>query len=190
LRSLSTMSTVSPQTDRGQAAWAQPTSPGRTSLSRRLRQVLGLSLSVALVAAAWWLLAPVQLGGSTSLTTVDGTSMLPALQRSDLVALRATDTYHVGDIAGYRSTLLGRVVLHRIVAVHAGRYSFKGDHNTFVDPERPTREQLVGKYWFRLPRAGHAVDLLHTPWIVAAIAALLVFALAGGTPSQRHRDPL
>ena len=189
MRSLSTMTTVSAQTERGQAAWNQPTSPGRTRLSERLRRVVGLALSFALVGAAWWLLAPGKLGGSTSFATVDGTSMLPTFQRSDLVALRTTGTYRVGDVAGYRSRLLERVVLHRIVAIDGGRYTFKGDNNAFLDPERPTSEQLVGKLWFRLPRAGHAVDLLHTPWIVAAIAALLVVALAGGAPSKRRRDP-
>ena len=188
MRSPSTTTPVFPQTARGSAARTQPASPGRTSLPGRLRRLAGVGLTVALVAAAWWLLAPVQLGGSTSFATVDGTSMLPTFQRSDLVALRTTDTYRVGDVAGYRSTLLGRVVLHRIVAIDGGRYSFKGDNNAFVDPERPTREQLVGKLWFRLPRTGHAVDLLHTPWIVAAIAALLVVALAGGAPSKRRRD--
>jgi hypothetical protein len=38
---------------------------------------------------------------SPSFATVDGTSMLPTFQRSDLVALRTTDTYRVGDVAGY-----------------------------------------------------------------------------------------
>jgi signal peptidase I len=145
----------------------------------------GFGLGVATVAAAWWLLAPAQLGGSTAFTTVDGTSMLPTFQRSDLVTLRAARSYSVGDIAGYRSRLLGRVVLHRIVAIHDGRYSFKGDHNSFLDPERATRSQLVGKLWFRIPRAGRAVDALHTPWIVAAVAGLLVFALFGGTQARR-----
>ena len=154
-----------------------------------MRRVGGLALGSAIVAAAWWLLAPVQLGGSTSFTSVDGTSMLPTFQRSDLVALRAAPSYRIGDVAGYRSTLLRRVVLHRIVAIHDGHYSFKGDHNSFLDPERPTRDQLVGRLWFSVPRAGRAVDALHTPWIVAAVAALLVFALAGGSPSRREPDP-
>jgi signal peptidase len=176
------------QAEYGWAAWEQPASPRRTRPFARVPTAAGFGLGVAIVAAAWWLLAPAQLGGSTAFTTVDGTSMLPTFQRSDLVALRAAKSYGVGDVAGYRSRLLGRVVLHRIVAIHDGRYRFKGDHNSFLDPERPTRGQLVGKLWFRLPRAGRAVDALHTPSIVAAVAGLLVFALFGGTQARRDRD--
>ena len=170
----------------GWAAWT--TTPPAARRLARTRRITGLAIGAAIVAAAWWLLAPVQLGGATSFTTVDGTSMLPRFQRSDLVALRSAESYRVGDIAGYRSTLLHRVVLHRIVAIQGGRYSFKGDHNSFLDPERPTRDQLVGRLWFRVPRAGRAVDALHTPWIVAVVAALLVFALVGGTPARREPD--
>jgi signal peptidase I len=112
--------------------------------------------------------------------------MLPALERSDLVALRPAATYRVADVVGYRSELLHRVVLHRIVAIRGDRYVFKGDHNTFVDPDRPTRAELVGRLWFQVPSAGRAVSALHVPWVVAAIAALLVLALGLGgrrTPS-------
>ncbi len=175
-------------TEYGRAAWIPSALPGRTRPLRRVASVAGLTLGVAAVAAAWWLLAPAQLGGSTAFTTVDGTSMLPTFQRSDLVALRATTTYRVGDIAGYRSAFLGRVVLHRIVAIHDGRYSFKGDHNAFLDPERPTLDRLVGRLWFRIPKAGRAVDVLHTPWIVAVVAGLLVFALFGSGRTQARRD--
>jgi signal peptidase I len=176
-------------TEFGRVAWTRSTSPGRTRPFGRVPGVAGLALGLAAVAAAWWLLAPAQLGGSTAFTTVDGTSMEPTFQRSDLVALRASKTYRVGDIAGYHSTLLGRVVLHRIVAMHDGRYRFKGDHNSFVDPEQPARGQLVGRLWFTIPKAGRAVESLHTPWIVAVVAALLVVALlGGGTPTSRERD--
>ena len=33
--------------------------------------------------------------------------------------------------------MLHRVVLHRIVANHNGHYTFKGDNNSFTDPEQP-----------------------------------------------------
>jgi signal peptidase I len=148
-----------------------------------LRVVVRLGLTLAVLAAAWWFLAPAQLGGSTAFMTVDGTSMLPRLQPSDLVVLRRAHRYRVGDVVGYRSTLLRRVVLHRIVAMHDGRFTFKGDNNSFTDPDHPTRDQLVGKLWFSVPKAGRAVPILHTPWVVAALAALLVLVLGlGGRP--------
>jgi signal peptidase I len=133
-----------------------------------------------LLGALWWVAAPPRLGGSTSFVIVDGTSMLPRLQRNDLVVLRASGSYRAGDVVGYRSSLLHRVVLHRIVAIEHGRFTFKGDNNGFVDPERPTGPSLVGKVWLRVPGAGRVVDSLRVPWIVGALAALLVLALGLG----------
>jgi signal peptidase I len=119
------------------AAWTTSTLPARAPRLGRLRAGVGTVLTLAVLAAAWCFLAPPKLGGSTSFTTVDGTSMLPTLKRSDLVALRPAATYRVGDVVGYRSVLLGRIVLHRIVAIHDGRYVLKGDNNSFLDPDRP-----------------------------------------------------
>ena len=174
------MATVVSRTAQESAAWTLSTPPSRSRRLARARAVASLATSVVVLAAAWWFLAPAQLGGSTSFTTVDGTSMLPSLKRSDLVALRVAGSYRVGDVVGYHSALLNRVVLHRIVAIDGDRFVFKGDHNSFTDPDRPTRAQLVGKLWFQLPSAGRAVAALHIPWVVAAIAALLVLALGSG----------
>ncbi len=135
----------------------------------------------------WWYVAPPPLGGATTFVTVDGTSMLPKLRLSDLVALRPQHTYRVGDVVGYRSGLIHRVVLHRIIAIHDGRYVFKGDNNSFVDPDRPTRSQLVGRMWLHVPSAGRLVLQLYRPPIAAAIAILLVLVagLGGGTKRRR-----
>ena len=148
---------------------------------------LSIALAAAAFAATWWYVAPPPLGGSTTVVTVDGTSMLPKLRVTDLVALRPQHTYRVGDVVGYRSGLIHRVVLHRIVAIHDGRYVFKGDNNSFIDPDRPTRAQLVGRLWLHVPSAGRLVSQLHRPPVAAALAVLLVLAagLGGGTKRRR-----
>jgi signal peptidase I len=175
------MATLVSRSEMDTAARARSAPPTRVRVGLGVGLRVGLTL--AALAAAWWFLAPAQLGGATAFMTVDGTSMLPRLQPSELVLLRRAGDYRVGDVVGYRSTLLGRVVLHRIVAVHGGRYTFKGDNNSFTDPDHPTRGQLVGKLWFSVPRAGRAVPILHTPWVVAALAAVLVLVLGlGGRP--------
>ena len=182
------MTTVVSPTVRDRAARQQSAPPARSTGLRPLRRAAGAALTIVVAAAAWWFLAPPQLGGATSFTTVDGTSMLPTLSRSDLVALRPAASYRVGDIVGYRSPLLRRVVLHRIVAVSNGRYTFKGDNNSFRDPERPVRSQLVGRLWFRVPAAGRAVAALHIPWVVAVVAAIFVLALGTGERRPRERS--
>ena len=143
---------------------------------------------MTVIGAGWWLLAPPAVGGSTSFVMVDGTSMLPKLHRDDLVILRRSDSYRVGDVVAYRSTLLQRIVLHRIVAVEDGRYTFKGDNNAFLDSENPTQADLVGKLSLHIPIAGRIVPFMHVPWIVGVLAALLVLAVGLGGGSQRPAD--
>ena len=76
------------------------------------------------------------------------------VQRGDLAIVHSADSYDVGDVAAYRSDLFNTVVLHRIVAWHGGHYTFKGDHNSWVDPERPAPGQLIGKHVVRIPQGG------------------------------------
>jgi len=158
------------------------------STRERLRLASGVAFTLAVLGAAWWPLAPPQLGGSTAFVVVDGTSMLPHLHRSDLVALRPSTRLRVGDIVGYRSAMLHRVVLHRIAAIKGDRYVFKGDNNSFIDPEQPRRSELVGKLWFQIPLAGRAIGVLHVPWILATLAALLVLAVGLDGAGTRSRD--
>jgi signal peptidase I len=178
----------------GQRSTAERPRSGRLRRLRHPRLRLGAWLlsTAVLFAVAWWLVAPPQLGGKTSLVVVDGTSMLPRLERDDLVALRASSSYRVGDVVGYRSRLLHRVVLHRVVGVDAGRFTFEGDNNGYLDPEHPAADQLIGKLWLRIPAAGRVVPLLHVSWIVGPLAALLVLALglgSGARPESSNVDP-
>ena len=170
---------------------AAPPPPPTTFSGRRFmraRKVLSIALTVAAFAVTWWYVAPPQLGGSTSFVTVDGTSMLPKLKKSDLIVLRPRHTYGVGDVVGYRSSLIHRVVLHRIVAIRHGRYSFKGDNNSFIDPEQPTRSDLVGGMWLHVPSAGQLILQLHRPPLAAAFAALLVLMVGLGGGTRRWRS--
>lgn len=173
----------------GAAATTAASRRARRSVGSRLRVATSALVTLVVLGATWWLLAPMQLGGSTAFVVVDGTSMLPHLHRSDLVVLRRSSRFRVGDVVGYRSALLDRVVLHRIVAVTGDRYEFKGDNNTFVDAERIGRSELLGKVWFHVPSAGRAIGVLHVPWVLATLAALLVLAVGlGGGSGSRSRN--
>jgi signal peptidase I len=137
-------------------------------------------LALAAVAAAsvlWLALAPTQLGGPTSFASISGRSMEPGLRQGDLVVLRRADDYRVGDVVAYRSAVLHRTVLHRIVAIRDGHYTFRGDNNRFRDPGTATRGELVGREWIRLPLLGRLASALHAPWLVALLLAAAVTLL-------------
>jgi len=151
---------------------------------RRRRATAGLALGV-LVTGGWWLAGPVDLGGGSAYVTTRGISMEPRFHTGDLAILRPAGSYRVGDVVGYHSGALKTVVMHRIVAEDHGRYTFKGDNNGFLDPEQPTRDQLIGSLAMRVPQGGVWLKRLTSP----APLALLAFGLlaSGGAAGQTRR---
>jgi signal peptidase len=148
-------------------------------------------ITVVVLGASWWYLAPPQLGGRTSYAVTFGISMEPHFHHGDLVVLRRQSSYAVGDVVAYYSHDLRRNVLHRIIAIHGERYTFKGDNNGFVDPEHPTKADLVGSEWLHLPRVGDWLGALHNPVDAAIAAGILVLLLGlsgGGGEAHRRRQ--
>ncbi len=156
----------------------------RTPLRSRLASVA----FVILVAAAWLYLAPTQIGGATTYLATSGISMEPRFHAGDLALIRPADRYSVGEVVAYRSTLLHTIVLHRIIARDGDRYVFKGDHNNFVDPTRPTRSELVGALWLRIPAGGRVLGWLHSPPVVVALLGAIFLLLLGTGEERRRRD--
>lgn len=142
-----------------------------------------------LLLLGWVFLAPVQWGGATTYLSTQGSSMAPRFHTGDLAILRSADHYRVGDVAAYHSAQLDTVVMHRIVAVDEGRYTFRGDHNSWLDPDRPTEEELLGTLMLRVPRGGAWLQRLTDPGLLGVLA-LALLAGAGtvvGTRRSRKR---
>jgi signal peptidase I len=151
---------------------------------RRCGAITGLALGglLLLAAIALW---PVQLGGSTAFVTTHGISMEPRFHTGDLAILRASDTYNVGDITGYHSSTLHRVVMHRIVKIQNGLYTFKGDNNSWLDPAPAEKSQLIGKLALRVPHGGIVLAMTQraAPYLVVA----LMLIAGGGTAAVQRR---
>lgn len=156
---------------------------------RGRRRWMTAVVTVALLAAGWGLVGPRELGGPLALVSTHGDSMLPAYEPSDLVAVRATTHVEVGDVVAYHSNKLDTTVLHRIVSHDDDRLVLSGDNNTWLDPDRPTPDQVIGRAWFRVPNAGR---LLQLPPAIRAALGLGAIAAAGGLLrlfSRRHTAP-
>ena len=155
--------------------------------SHRLRSGLITGALLLLAGAFWLFLAPSKIGGPTSYVITSGVSMEPHFHSGDLAIVRPAGHYHVGEVVAYRSTLLHVVVLHRIIAIDGGRYEFKGDNNSFIDPTRPTRAQLIGALWIHLPQAGVIFRWLHSPVTGAVLCAFVALLLVGTGQKRRRR---
>jgi signal peptidase I len=150
--------------------------------------VLTATVVVALGVLAWATVAPPALGGPSGFAVIVGTSMEPALETGDLAVVHKASAYRVGDVVLYRSTLMQRHVLHRIVAVRDGRFVLRGDANAFDDPERPAASEIVGRRWFTIPLAGALATWLRMPLHAAVVVFLAAtIALLPGAPRKRPR---
>jgi signal peptidase I len=151
-------------------------------------RILRTGALVALLLAGAWLLLPTALGGATTYVSTHGDSMRPQFDPGDLAILRPADGYAVGDVVAYRSTELDTVVMHRIVGTDGDRYVLQGDHNTWLDPDRPTGEEILGRLWLHIPHGGTALTTLRSPAVLGAIAlAALLVVGALRRPRGRHR---
>lgn len=129
-----------------------------------------------LVLLAWILFAPVQIGGNAFYVVVNGNSMEPGFHKGDLAILKTTSDYQVGDIIAYKYPGLGDV-FHRIVEIKGNSYIMKGDHNSWLDSYQPTREDMIARYWFCIPKVGLIVSSFKSPWVMALLAGILVLIL-------------
>jgi signal peptidase I len=157
---------------------------------RLFRTTLWVALvgGLAVVCMVFW---PANLGGRTTYVTTHGTSMLPRFHAGDLAIVQPAAHYGVGDIAAYRSATVHAVVLHRIVAIKDGRFSFRGDHNDFTDPDHPTMEAIVGRLAARLPhggaiRAALGRPMVLLPLIVVSLGAFFWVPLTGGSRRRKR----
>ncbi|MCP8998151.1 signal peptidase I [Pseudarthrobacter sp. RMG13] len=143
--------------------------------------------AVAIVAfAGWlWLAWPAALGGQTTYLSTFGDSMEPQFRAGDLGILRPAERYDVGDVVAYRSDLLQTMVLHRIVSIEDGHYTFQGDNNPWLDPEQPTRDQLIGELAVQIPQGGLWLERLTSPPVLGVIAFALV--AGGGTAATTRK---
>jgi signal peptidase I len=131
-------------------------------------------VALALLAVLLW---PQRWGGTMTYDITHGTSMQPTFQTGDLAILRKAGSYHVGEVAAYRSPSLHTTVMHRIQTKTARGYTFKGDHNNFVDPDTVPDKAMLGRLLFRVPGVGRFllwfVNPLHLALAIGGVALLL-----------------
>jgi signal peptidase I len=160
---------------------------------RRLWRWVGLALTVALVAAWFFLLRPQMLGGPAGYVMVSGTSMLPGYHNGDLIVVHAESQYRVGDVVAYRvpegDPAAGLQVIHRIVGGSPARgFVMQGDNRSAPDIWRPKPGDVVGAAWLDVPKGGVVLAFLHSPLLLASLAAGIVFAIFLGGSARKSRE--
>ncbi len=123
-----------------------------------MREVVGdVVFAVAVAIAVYFLLSSV-LGSSMPIVTVVSDSMLPLVNRGDLLVTYMPSEFRVGDIVVYRVETFGYPIVHRIVRIEERDgekvYVMKGDNNPNEDPWMVGKGNIVGKVAFSVPLVG------------------------------------
>lgn len=109
-------------------------------------------------------------------------SMEPAIKTGDLIFVKEEKEYNQGDVITFRSGkgLSERVVTHRIDNVNEdGTYTTKGDANSATDYDKVQKEDIIGKYFLRIPLLGYPINFAKTPigflGLIAVPAMVIVY---------------
>ncbi len=145
------------------------------------------SAVAALMLAAVWFLWPSGLGGGTTYVSTHGISMEPRFHTGDLGVLRAADSYTVGDVIAYRSATLHTIVMHRIVDGDEHGFVTKGDNNDWLDQDRPTEDDVLGKLFTRVPHAGKVLTALGAPGVLPFGSAGAIAIATFVRPPRKRR---
>jgi len=97
-----------------------------------------LSNEELVAAAALW-----KRTGRELVTRFTGTSMQPTIADGAAVRLVCADDVSIGDVVAY--VYGDRVIVHRIVAIWAGRLVTRGDANVLPDPKLLESKDIIGK---------------------------------------------
>lgn len=134
---------------------------------------------------------PVQWGGHASFIVVRGDSMLPTYVNGDLVIVRESDNYRIGDVVAYRVPEFdlgaGTVILHRIVDDRGdGGFVLKGDNNDDLDTWQPGKDDTVGRAAMSVPRLGRVLAFMRSPGLLASLGFSVTFAVLVTSPKPRR----
>lgn len=170
-----------------------PASPRTAKQRSPLARWTSTALVVLTVLGWAVFLRPTFLGGSATYVVVAGESMEPVLHTGDLVVARRQDSYRVGDVVAFEVTAAesggGAIVIHRIVGGSGDEgWVLQGDNKDEPDFWRPTNEEISGKRWLLIPRAGHVLVLLRSPLVFALGASILVFLLVVMPAEAKPQD--
>lgn len=141
------------------------------------------TILVALLALVWFIFfRPTTLGGPATYVIVTGDSMEPTLHDGDLVVTRKRASYQPGDVVTFH--VADGNVIHRIVDTTPDGFVTQGDNKASVDPWTPDADQVLGRQWLYLPRAGLPLQVLQQPMMLAIIAAAITLLIMLGSGGQ------
>lgn len=104
-------------------------------------------------------------------------SMEPEIHTDDLVIVRDTGTYEIGEVVSFWDG--NAVVTHRIIGQTSDGFITKGDANNTSDTDPCPPENIVGEVAYVIPGVGTVIGYLRSPLGILGLilCALLLFVV-------------
>lgn len=112
-------------------------------------------------------------------------SMEPELSKGDMIIVKNTGDYSVGDVVVYQD--VRSLVVHRIVETDGKAVTTKGDANNTSDRSIDI-SSVKGEVLFAIPFVGNVVNLLKTPLATLVIIVVAVLLLRFSDKRERSAD--
>lgn len=134
-------------------------------------RVLNAVFTIAVLLVLAMAVVPyIKLPNRIRIYAVASQSMVPALLKGDLIAVRQESNYQTGDIITFSNPSGGKrvdTITHRIIEVGeksgAAVYKTKGDANNAADGWNLTSDKILGKYVMKVPLVGSIITFSRTP---------------------------
>ena len=144
---------------------------------RWLARTLG-AIALAAVVGVLVVMWPMRLGGATELLAVHGDSMAPTFDGGDILVVRRSGDYRVGQNVAFQvpsGPAAGLRIVHRIVAVDpvTGAITTRGDNRLDDDNFAITAADVDGRVVARLPGLGQVLFVMSRWWFLAPVLGLL-----------------
>ncbi len=94
-----------------------------------------------------------------------GNSMHPTIEDGSLVMAKKTNEFDVGDVVIAKYPFEGSEIklAHRVIKVEGDKVFLKGDNSKYPDPKPVSREKIVGKVVFAIPKFYDVISFVRTP---------------------------
>jgi signal peptidase len=140
-------------------------------------------ISILLIIGILVVISAFDLNLPVKIYAVQTGSMRPAIKTGDLIFVRNESEYKIGDIITFNSGVgeSNTVITHRIDDINEdGTYITKGDANSVNDVDFVSKEDIIGKYFFRIMYVGYVINFSRTPLGFFLLIIIPVMIIAYG----------
>ena len=129
----------------------------------------------------------------TATLVVETGSMEPTIHEGDLIIIKKTNDYKIGDIITFMHDGETIPTTHRIIGIVDGKFRTKGDHNNTEDTLLVSEDEIYGEWQSTVPHVGLFVRWLGEDfgwlYIVAIVAVIVVgIVLLKKIPSDKKEE--